>query len=61
MVFDAHHNGIPAAWIISASAMEVDVRAWLQALKRHMQERRPDWQPSCFLVDDSQAEISAIE
>ena len=63
MVLDAHHTGIqaPAAWIISASAMEVDVRAWLQVLEECMQKHNPQWQPSCFLVDDSGAEISAIE
>lgn len=61
MVFDTHHNGIPAAWIISASAMEVEVQYWLSALKTHMQKHNPGWQTSCFLVDDYKAEISAIE
>jgi len=60
MVFDNHKNGIPVAWVISSSMTQVDVAKWLDDLKRHMLKEDPTWKPSCFLVDDSAAEINAI-
>jgi hypothetical protein len=32
MAFDAHGNGVPVAWVITSSAMEIDVQKWLNAL-----------------------------
>jgi hypothetical protein len=61
MAFDAHRNGVPVAWVITSSAMEIEVRKWLNALKEFMVQLKPSWEPSCFLVDDSQAEIAVIQ
>lgn len=60
MVFDKHQNGVPVAWVITSSSMECQVRKWLSAVKDRMVGLKPKWQPSCFLVDDSRAEIAAI-
>jgi hypothetical protein len=61
MAFDAHGNGVPVAWVITSSAMEIEVRKWLNALKEVMVQLKQSWEPSCFLVDDSRAEIAAIQ
>jgi hypothetical protein len=61
MAFDPHGNGMPVAWIITTSGIEVEVRKWLDALQQRMVGLKPSWRPSCFLLDDSRAEIGAIE
>lgn len=60
MAFDAHQNGVPVAWVISSSAMEIEVRKWLGAMRDRMLQLNPAWRPTCFLVDDSRAETAAI-
>lgn len=60
MVFDNHKNGIPVAWVITSSATQANVAKWLADLQQHMRRMAPTFQPSCFLVDDSRAEINAI-
>jgi hypothetical protein len=59
MAFDAHGNGVPVAWVITSPAMEIEVQKWLNALKEVMVQLKSSYEPSCFLVDDSRAEIAA--
>jgi len=61
MVFDSHGNGVPAAWCLTSSTMEVEIRMWLSALQQRMVGLQPKWMPSCILLDDSRAEVAAIE
>lgn len=57
LVLDEHYEGVPAAWgILQGERSSIFVR-WLGALKECM---APDWRPSCFIVDDCDAEINAI-
>jgi len=47
MAFDAHQNGVPVAWVISSSAMEIEVRKWLGAMRDRMLQLNPAWRPTC--------------
>jgi len=50
MAFDAHQNGVPVAWVISSSAMEIEVRKWLGAMRDRMLQLNPAWRPASWLM-----------
>jgi hypothetical protein len=60
LVMDAHGNGLPIFHVLSQRQQQEDLQEWLLAFKSLMLQHNSTWQPSCFLVDDAQAEINAI-
>jgi MULE transposase domain len=60
LVMDTHGNGLPVFHVLSQRHQQEDLQEWLLAFKSFMLQHKPTWQPSCFLVDDAQAEINAI-
>lgn len=61
MVMDRHENGIPVVWTISSSQGTGAVTFWLGKVVDEVRKYKSDWSPSCFLVDDADAEMGAIE
>ena len=59
MVMDPHLNGIPVVWALTGAKGEREeyMVKWMSKLKQLM---GPEWRPSCFIVDDCDAEINAI-
>lgn len=55
---DDHGNGVPGAWVLMPGERATLFARWLRVLKDRM---GPDWRPSCFVVDDCDAEINAIK
>lgn len=60
MVMDEHQNGIPVAWVISESQTGDSIAQWLKAIVAAVRVQDPDWKPSCFLVDNCEAEHNGI-
>jgi hypothetical protein len=76
LVVDGHYNGLPIFYVLTQSSTQETTAQWLQAFNERMQQTLPGnsaptsaagaaggvarWRPSCFLVDDSQAEINAL-
>ncbi len=60
MGFDAHHTGMPLAWIIINRQTMDDLIEWLQPLKAKMLSIMPNWRPSCFIIDDALQELWAF-
>jgi hypothetical protein len=68
LVVDAHYNGLPIFYVLTQSSTQEATAEWLEAFNRRMQlpsnlvagPQQARWCPSCFLVDDSQAEINAL-
>jgi hypothetical protein len=60
MVVDAHEKGIPTVWTIQSSLKASTMATWLKPLVARLRRRKPDWKPSCVIVDDSQAQINAV-
>jgi hypothetical protein len=58
---DDAFRGVPLAFAILNGEKEEDFVAVLKAWRDHARKRRPDFQPSVFLSDDSAAEQNAIE
>ncbi len=46
MVFDAHHTGVPVAWIITNHQTYDDLVEWLTFLKTKLPRKNPKWKPS---------------
>jgi hypothetical protein len=57
MVFDAHHIGVPAAWIITSHKTCDDLVEWLIPLKTKLLRKNLKWKHSCFIVDDAPQEL----
>lgn len=60
MVVDARGNGLPIAWIITSSSTAATLEPVLAALIDKIRTRKPDWEPSCQLVDDDNAAINTL-
>jgi hypothetical protein len=60
MVVDKHQNGIPGVWTIQSSQTAANMVLWLKPLVAKLRSRKPDWKPSCVIVDFCQAEINAV-
>jgi hypothetical protein len=60
MVFDAHHIGVPVAWIITSYQTCDDLVEWLFFLKTNLLRKNLKWKPSCFFVDDVPQELQAL-
>jgi hypothetical protein len=60
MVFDAHHIGVPVAWIITSCQTCNDLVEWLTPLKIKLLKKIPKWKPSCFIVYDAPQELRAL-
>jgi hypothetical protein len=58
---DDTQRGVPLAFAILAGEGEEDFAAVLKAVRDHARKQCPDWSPSVFLSDDSQAEQNAIK
>jgi len=59
MVFDAHHNEVLVAWIIT-NHQTCDDLEWLtplKTLKTKLLRKNPKWKPSCFIIDDVAQEL----
>eukprot|EP01018_Ginkgo_biloba_P019858 Gb_28340 [translate_table: standard] len=52
LVFDAHHNGVPVACIISSCSSTSDIQSWMEKLRSKIYKMDPTWRPSSFMVDD---------
>lgn len=60
MVMVRHCYGIPVVWTISSSHGSDDISFWLGKVVAEVRKHKPDWMPSSFLVDDPDAEQTAI-
>jgi hypothetical protein len=60
MVIDEHQNGIPVSWTITDTQTGSNIAMWLKAIVTAVRERSREWKPSCFLVDNCEAEHIAI-
>jgi hypothetical protein len=58
---DDASNGVPLAFAMLNSDAEEDFVAALRAWRGKARKHRPEFQPSVFLSDDSQAEQNAIK
>jgi hypothetical protein len=56
MVIDGHWHGVPVAWDLMSGQSAEDIALMLRSLKAHC----PGWRPEVFIVDDCQAENTAI-
>ena len=61
LVFDDWRNDIPVAWVLTSRMTEEDVVMWLEPLRRHLQQHRENFLPSCFIVDDADYQRNAIK
>lgn len=59
MVITEKNKAIPVGWLIHSSLSGQSMQRMLDALARHMGEHT--FCPSVVIVDDSQAEINALE
>ena len=59
MVMDQHLNGIPAVWALTGAKGERE-DYMVRRMSKLKQLMGPEWRPSCFMVDDCNAEINAI-
>lgn len=59
-VMDHFGNGLPVAFIFSEKEDAETLTKVLEAFRGRMQELKPGWRPSCFLVDDDPAEALAV-
>jgi hypothetical protein len=60
MVMDAHQNAIRVAWTIHESQTGSEIATWVEAIVRKVKCTMPEWKPSCFMVDDADADINAL-
>jgi phosphatidylserine decarboxylase len=60
MVFDAHHNGVPVAWIITSRQTFNDLVEWLTPLKTKLLKKNHKWKRSCFIVNDAPQELQTL-
>ena len=60
LVFDAHRNGVPIAWVLTSSATVDTICFWLSQFRNGMLNYHKSWQPTSFMVDDAEREIDAI-
>lgn len=56
LVIDGHWHGLPVAWDLMSGQSAEDMALMLRSLKAHC----PGWRPEVFIVDDCQAENTAI-
>jgi hypothetical protein len=59
MVITGKNTAIPVGWMIHSSLSGLSIQLMLDALARHMGEHT--FCPSVVIIDDSQAEINALE
>jgi hypothetical protein len=63
LVMDQMNKGVPVAWAIVEHERTVDYTKFLQVLKDEILRKAADadkeWQPSCMLTDDAEAEHAA--
>jgi hypothetical protein len=60
MAFDKWRNGIPVAFFVISSAKEKDLLPVLQNLREKLKTADSSWEPTSFIVDNTQAEINAL-
>ncbi len=60
MVFDAHHIGVPMAWIITNKIKCEDLLEWLIPLRAKLLSHMFEWKPFCFIVDNIPQELWAL-
>lgn len=61
MVYDEWRNGIPVAYFIISSSRQKDLEPVLTALRTKLRWKNPTWEPSSIILDNSQAEINALQ
>lgn len=69
MVFDKFHKGTPCVWAVLEKWQDPDVIAFLEAVKKAVNQYRQDhnldaggpWAPSCFIIDCAMEERNAIK
>ena len=59
-MIDDHLEAVPAAFFITSSLKADDYAACLKELQQKLREQRSDWRPSCFILDDADAESKAV-
>jgi MULE transposase domain len=60
LVVDQNGTGLPIFHVLVHSSSQASLATWMDNFQRHMESKQPGWRPSCFIVDDAQAEINAI-
>ncbi|KAI5070538.1 hypothetical protein GOP47_0014881 [Adiantum capillus-veneris] len=60
LVFDSHRNGVPIAWVLTASATFESTRTWLTCFRNSMLDHHKSWEPGACMVDDAEQEIAAL-
>ncbi|MCO5612580.1 hypothetical protein L7F22_066848, partial [Adiantum nelumboides] len=61
LVFDAHRNGVPVAWILTSSTTMIPTCLWLFKFRNTMLDHHKCWEPAAFMVDDAETKIMAIK
>ncbi len=61
MVFDAHHIGMPMAWIITNQQKCEDLVELLIPLRAKLLSHMFEWKPYCFIVDNAPQELCALQ
>ncbi|MCO5567498.1 hypothetical protein L7F22_021191, partial [Adiantum nelumboides] len=60
LVFDAHRNGVPVAWVLTSSTTLELTCLWLLRFRDSMLDYHKCWEPCSFMVNDAKTKFSAI-
>lgn len=61
LAMDHEGKGVPVAWAVLPNEQTATITTILQEWKSRVQEQKPDFEPSCFITDDSDAEQAAMQ
>lgn len=61
LALDNQGKGLPVCWAVLPDESAETIAAVLDAFKQAVEAEQPDFEPSCFVTDDSDAEQKAIE
>lgn len=57
---DSTGRGVPLFWAFLPNEQAETFEQALGVFKEAVREKQPDWEPSCFMTDDSDAEQKAV-
>eukprot|EP00878_Enallax_costatus_P032652 GHUV01035902.1.p1 GENE.GHUV01035902.1~~GHUV01035902.1.p1 ORF type:complete len:322 (+),score=84.79 GHUV01035902.1:472-1437(+) len=60
LVMDDWLQGVPGAWAMLSNEQEPTLMTFFDAVKGRVESLKPDWRPSCFIIDDCQAFANAL-
>ena len=52
--------GIPVVWSMQSAETGRDIATWLKPMQERVRSLKEDWTPSCFTLDDCNAEMNAV-